>query len=392
MQLNDWEHGNEGTGIWTEDMPRERIIVGGPALRLDASIFSNMRPHRAAAPPVGMPVVKLFAVVRLNVGSHQPNNDAARFGSLEPPAPPHFPQGSSLKGSPDMLSSPKKARTVPVITSAPSINGSASQGRGRLVTDQIVARDPAPLFVATPAPAPCTAIGSPDSLIEHGMPLQCVREEESGERDRIQGTGRIKSFDADFSEALDKFKGQIKRAQARSAQFTREYEAEKLHDKETGWKSPPVAFGMSCAMSVSSGGSAASPDRNTSHATSGSESECERVTTPPPAVNRLFADGNADGPVTQNIQPLESSSVPGGTDPYNVSPASETILLNLNLPDEASGKSVMREVSPPFSHARERRISRNKNAATEYDATPALVPRRLGVSTGVGSKCCSTST
>jgi hypothetical protein len=75
-------------------MARKDMIVGGPALRLDTTILSSMRPHRAAAPPVGVPVVKLFAVVGLAGATHG-SNDQARFGSLPPDVDPGPSQSPS---------------------------------------------------------------------------------------------------------------------------------------------------------------------------------------------------------------------------------------------------------------------------------------------------------
>ena len=110
VALPDWDHGHEGTGVWSKTMAREEMITGGPALRLDATIFSNMRPHRAAAPPVGVPVVKLFAVVRLVGATSDLNNDHARFGSIN--SMEHPPDSDSSIERPVAIgcSSPKKPR------------------------------------------------------------------------------------------------------------------------------------------------------------------------------------------------------------------------------------------------------------------------------------------
>lgn len=110
MALPDWEHGHEGTGVWTKTMAREGIITGGPALRLDATIFSNMRPHRAAAPPVGVPVVKLFAVVRLVGALNDLDNDHARFGSINSMEHPPDSDSSIERPVSIGLSSAKKPR------------------------------------------------------------------------------------------------------------------------------------------------------------------------------------------------------------------------------------------------------------------------------------------
>ena len=129
MQLRDWKHGNEGTGVWTESMAREHMIVGGPAVRLDTTIFSNMRPHRAAAPPVGVPVVKLFAVVRLVGGVHAPNDDVARFGSLDCEAGTPLPPNLTSNGASSQSGSPKKARLTGGSTR--DTDGAGSKGRQR---------------------------------------------------------------------------------------------------------------------------------------------------------------------------------------------------------------------------------------------------------------------
>lgn len=63
-------------------MPRERVVVGGRASCLSTTILSSMLPHRSAAPPFGVPVVKLFAVVKLNGVPYNPGVDTPRFASF----------------------------------------------------------------------------------------------------------------------------------------------------------------------------------------------------------------------------------------------------------------------------------------------------------------------
>ena len=80
VRLSDWTHGNEGPTVWSASMSPEEMVVGGPAVQLDASIFSNLRPHRVPAAPLGTPVVKLYAHVRLKRNKpYDPSNDSPRF-------------------------------------------------------------------------------------------------------------------------------------------------------------------------------------------------------------------------------------------------------------------------------------------------------------------------
>jgi hypothetical protein len=108
--MEDWAHGNEGTTDWNEVMAREDMIVGGPAVRLDTTVLSSMRPHRAAAPPVGVPVVKLFAVVGLVDATYDHRNDKARFGSLPRDVDRDRPRNQVEVCFATGLASPKKRR------------------------------------------------------------------------------------------------------------------------------------------------------------------------------------------------------------------------------------------------------------------------------------------
>ena len=60
------------------------MIVGGPSTCCAFSIFNSHLPHRAAAPPVGRPVVKLVAVVLLSLIEDTPDMDQPRFQSRVP--------------------------------------------------------------------------------------------------------------------------------------------------------------------------------------------------------------------------------------------------------------------------------------------------------------------
>ena len=83
VPLKGWKHGNEGLDEWSRVMPRERVVVGGRASCLSTTILSSMLPHRSAAPPLGVPVVKLFAVVKLNGVPYNPGMDTPRFASFD---------------------------------------------------------------------------------------------------------------------------------------------------------------------------------------------------------------------------------------------------------------------------------------------------------------------
>jgi len=61
--LPDWSHGLEGGYIWDKvpgDGARVYFAGGDDVGCLAHTIFSSYRPHRAAAAPVRVPVVKLF--------------------------------------------------------------------------------------------------------------------------------------------------------------------------------------------------------------------------------------------------------------------------------------------------------------------------------------------
>ena len=60
-------------------MTPEDMITGGPALQLDATLFSTLRVHRVPNPPLSTPVVKLYAIVRNTVNPHDPADDSPRF-------------------------------------------------------------------------------------------------------------------------------------------------------------------------------------------------------------------------------------------------------------------------------------------------------------------------
>ena len=320
--MDDWVHGDEGTTQWNEVMARENMIVGGPALRLDTTVLSSMRPHRAAAPPVGVPVVKLFAVVGLAGAAYDPSNDQARFGSLPLDVGTDPSQNEVQTRFAPALASPKKQRRE-VIGSArsggqpgtamnnhpvgsvmcPGISCARAAPSPLLVTafnDRDIALsimlclDPADLgssrfvcktwkvIIASAASvrvepqtrtgglaqgASALLSGSPESFFDHGMPFRCVREEANDERDRIQRMGTIPALEADFDITLDKFRDQIKFAQGECARFAQDIAAEKRSDRLIGWTSPPsMARGNACVgvtddevVSVGSDGADLSP-------------------------------------------------------------------------------------------------------------------------------------
>ena len=117
--MDDWVHGDEGTTDWNEVMAREDMIVGGPAVRLDTTVLSSMRPHRAAAPPVGVPVVKLFAVVGLVGATYDPMDDRPRFGSLPLNVAPDRSQNQVETRFATGQASPKKQRREDLGSSHP---------------------------------------------------------------------------------------------------------------------------------------------------------------------------------------------------------------------------------------------------------------------------------
>ena len=79
VRLEEWRHGNEGPTPWHASMTPEDMITGGPALQLDATLFSTLRVHRVPHPPLSTPVVKLYAIVRHTVNPYDPADDCPRF-------------------------------------------------------------------------------------------------------------------------------------------------------------------------------------------------------------------------------------------------------------------------------------------------------------------------
>lgn len=92
------------------------MIVGGPALQLDATLFSTLRTHRVPSPPLATPVVKLYAIVRNMVNPYDPSDDSPRFehrvaqavaaGIVPSPESQTVSSGSSCAGDASLPSSP----------------------------------------------------------------------------------------------------------------------------------------------------------------------------------------------------------------------------------------------------------------------------------------------
>ena len=229
VHLRDWEHGNEGTSVWTEVMEREDMVVGGPALRLDATIFSNMRPHRAAAPPVGVPVVKLFAVVRLVGVLHAPNDDLARFGSLQCQDGSPRPTSPTTDGASSPLSSPKKTRRTSV--SIVGTDGAGSTGGQGETSELPKERDTAE---------------EDDCFWDR---LTYVRGQENDERERVQRMGQIPAFDADVLEVAGQYRKMHVFARMHLDKWAREDAAEKADDIASGFVYPTFETEVVCVSS-----------------------------------------------------------------------------------------------------------------------------------------------
>ena len=233
VDLRDWKHGNEGPGVWTESMAREHMIVGGPALRLDTTIFSNMRPHRAGPPPPGVPVVKLFAVVRLMGGEHDPNDDLARFGSVDCEAGPPMRTNLPTNGASCNSSSPKKSRTTGGSTIDTDGAGSTGgQGETATLTKEPDAAQEAGEMFGLPV----------DEAAPTNWPwkLTYTLGQENDERERIERMGSIPAFDADIQMLADNYGSMHDSGKEYLAELAIREAAEKAEDLRTGWVSPTL--------------------------------------------------------------------------------------------------------------------------------------------------------
>ena len=88
VHLDDWRHGSEGSTEWSRDSgtgSTKAYAGGGVVGCLSHTILSSHRPHRAAAPPLATPVVKLFLQYHHTDMPYSPVADSPRFGSRAGP-------------------------------------------------------------------------------------------------------------------------------------------------------------------------------------------------------------------------------------------------------------------------------------------------------------------